>query len=435
MTEDFLHYVWKHKLFNTPTLRTVQGASLVIIGTGIHNHHGGPDFLQARIRLDDQLWVGNVEIHIQSSDWQKHGHQEDRNYKNIILHVVYEDDAPVFLHQPGDLPVLVVAPYLLNEQWARYQQWMANGQSIACQQHLTRVDDLLWNSFRDALIVERMEQKSQLVLKQLQLTKGDWNESFYRLCARYFGGKVNGDAMALLIDNIPFSLVMKLRSDPFQIQALFYGMSGMLDGIFETDYPKELQREFQFLMKKHSLQPLSGMHWQFFGLRPVSFPTIRIGQFTDFLCLGYASFPSILEAAEVDDLKSICRAKAPEYWMQHTMFDKPRQKILKGAKSGELGELFVLGFLINVVAVSLFAYGRYQDDAFCLQRALLLLDHLEVEDNRILRMWRQLGVEVDHAADAQAMIQLFNQYCAQKRCLHCRIGVCLLGNQAAARIH
>jgi hypothetical protein len=426
MTEDFLHYIWKHRLFHSQQLKTTQNVPIHVISSGVHNMNGGPDFLQARVRLGDQLWVGNVEIHIKASHWHQHGHDTDHHYKNVVLHVVYENDAPVHLHQPGDLPVLVLAPYIHEEQWNRYQQWMRHGKGIPCSAQVNEIDDLLWHSFRDALLVERLEQKSQLVLRQLKKCNGDWNEVFYRLLARQFGGKVNADMMELLAERIPYSMVLRLRSDPFQVLALFYGEAGLLDETHQDEYPKELWKEYNFLRHKHRLPPPSRYAWQFFGLRPSGFPSIRIGQFADLLCKGDGLLQQILELSEVQDLKKMYSCQAPVYWNAHTMFDRPRKKCLPDSEGIRIGTDFVHGILINVVTVMLFGYGRHVDDGFCLQRAILLQEQLEVEDNKIIRMWAQLGVKAQHAADAQAMIQLHNQYCEQKRCLECRIGVKIL---------
>src|ERR1700757_5222610 len=96
-TEDFLHYVWKFRLFDKADLKTVDGDEIEIHSVGIHNTDAGPDFQNARIRIGGTVWAGNVEVHVPSSDWVKHNHTTDKAYDNVILHVVYRDDAPVIL--------------------------------------------------------------------------------------------------------------------------------------------------------------------------------------------------------------------------------------------------------------------------------------------------------------------------------------------------
>lgn len=426
MTEDFLHYVWKHRLFNSTHLVTTNGASLRILSSGVHNHNGGPDFLQARVRIGEQTWVGNVEIHIAASDWKKHGHHTDPMYATVVLHVVYADDMPIHLKQPGDLPVFVMAPYLYDSQWQRYQQWMQHGKGIPCRNQLQRVQSIVWTSFRDALLIERLEQKSQLTLRQLQRTRGDWNEVFYRLLARYFGGKVNGEAMEQLAERIPFQLVLRLRSDPFQLMALFYGQSGLLREEHTDGYAVELWKEYQFVAAKHQLAPPLQLQWQFFGLRPWSYPTVRLGQLVDLLVNNDSLLQGVLELADLSDLRKTLVCRAPEYWNRHTMFDRPRSKCAESSLGPAPGDDFIDGLIINAIAVNLFAYGRHLNDSFCMQRAMLLLELIEVENNRIIRMWKELGIGAKHAGDAQAMIQLYNRYCSEKRCLSCRIGVDIL---------
>jgi Protein of unknown function (DUF2851) len=275
MNEDFLHYVWKHRLFNSIHLKTVTGAPLVILSAGVHNFNGGPDFLQARVRIGEELWVGNVEIHIRSSDWRRHGHQTDKYYHTVVLHVVFEDDEPVHLHQAGDLPVFVMQPYMHLGQWSSYQQWMQHGRGIPCHPRVAEVDTTLWLSFRDALLVERLEQKSQLVLRQLKLCRGDWNEVYYRLVMRHFGGKVNAETMELIAERIPFQLILKVRSDPFQLMALFYGTAGMLHADFVDEFAKELYTEYLFLKTKYQWpEPIIG-NFSVFGrrdFRPCALP-------------------------------------------------------------------------------------------------------------------------------------------------------------------
>jgi hypothetical protein len=426
MTEDFLHYVWKHRLFNSNQLFTSTGLPLNILSAGVHNHNGGPDFLQARVRIGEHTWVGNVEIHINASDWKKHGHHSDPFYSTVVLHVVFADDMSIHLNQPGDLPVFVMSPYLHDTQWQRYQQWMQYGKEIPCKQQLPLVEPIVWTGFRDALIVERLEQKSQWALRQLKQTRGDWNEVFYRLLARYFGGKVNGEAMEQLAERIPYQLVLRLRSDPFQLMALFYGESGLLNSTHTDAYAAALWKEYTFLKTKYQLPDSIQMNWQFFGLRPPGYPTIRLGQLVDLLSRSDGLLQEVLELADLSDLRSTVFCVAPDYWNTHTLFDRQRSKPIESKSGISPGNDFIDGLIINVIAVNLFAYGRHIDDAFCMQRALLLLELLEVEDNKIIRMWKSLGIGAKHAGDAQAMIQLYNRYCNEKRCLECRIGVDIL---------
>ena len=94
MNEEFLHYLWKNKLIINEVF-TISGEPLTIIQTGSHNIDSGPDFFNGRIKIGDTIWAGNIEIHVNASDWLNHHHQDDPAYDSIILHVVYNNDKPI----------------------------------------------------------------------------------------------------------------------------------------------------------------------------------------------------------------------------------------------------------------------------------------------------------------------------------------------------
>ena len=439
MTEDFLHYIWKFKLFNTVQLKTTTGEDLQILHPGIHNTNGGPDFHQAKIKIGGQIWVGNVEIHIKAGDWHRHTHTDDIHYKNVILHVVYENDKDLFLHQPGDLPVLEMADYIIASQWQSYQRWMVSKTWIPCQNELGKVDQLTWTAWKDSLLPERLEEKSKRILSTFDKTNSNWSETLYRIMARNFGFKVNADAMEMLAESLPQSILGKHKSDPFQIEALLFGQSGLLHAARHTGYGLELKIEYEFLAKKYNLVPMSVAAWNFFRMRPSNFPTIRIAQFAALICGSEHLFSKLLEESDIQEIKQLFRVTAHTYWQNHFRFEviDPQLKIeapeVENSKdrnasksSGRLGESSVENIIINTVAPILFAYGKIMGNDPMVDKGLYMLETCRPEDNVIIRKWSELGVTSAHAGDAQSLIQLYNAYCQSKRCLQCRVGLKLL---------
>lgn len=428
MTEDFLHYVWKFRLFNKAELLTTTGEKLVVLHPGTHNFHGGPDFMNARIRIGDQLWAGHIEIHHKAGEWHQHKHTHDVHYKNVILHVVYKNDCDIFLHQPGDLPVFDISSYMRIDQWSHYEKWLKSKTWIPCEPQISAVDQLTWTSWKDRLIIERLEQKSDQVLAQLAKTGGDWNEAFYRLLARNFGFKVNSDAMELLAQSLPQTILGKHKSDPFQIEAMLFGQAGMLNEIFADEYPFELRKEYVFLQQKYALKMMNAAAWNFGRLRPSNFPTIRIAQFAALICKSEHLFSTLLETESPEDVRELFETEAHYYWNSHFRFDavSKGEEIKKEKNARRLGQYSLENILVNTVAVILFAFGRNRNEEKYIDRALRILEICEAEKNAITENWFRLGVESRQGQDSQALIQLYNRYCSGKKCLDCMVGLKLI---------
>lgn len=428
MTEDYLHYTWQYRLFNKPELHTLSGERLVIIQSGIYNRHGGPDFLNARLKIGDKTWVGHVEIHLRASDWNRHGHDGDAHYDNVILHVVYQPDREIFLHQPGDLPVFDLSGYLIGNQWEKYQIWLKNKAWIPCDPAIREVDALTVTNWKDRLITERLETKSNAFLKLLNETEGDWSEVLYQKLARNFGFKVNSDAMERLAQSIPLRTLSRHRSDPFQIEAMLFGQAGFLSEIFTDDYPVELQKEYLFLAKKYDLKPINQSAWNFGRLRPANFPTIRIAQFAALICQAEHLFSKLILIDDVTEIPPLFQITTHDYWGDHYRFDAKSSKLQEiPTQSGlRLGHDAIQNILVNTVAVLLFSYGKFKSEYNQVDKSLKLLEICDSEDNRIIRNWLSSGLKISHAGDSQALLQLFNEYCSQKRCLQCQIGLKLL---------
>ncbi len=420
MTEDFLHYLWKYQNFEKQGLRAHSGELLHIIKQGAHNRDAGPDFSEGRVQIGPQIWAGNIEIHVRASDWKKHNHQNDAAYGNVILHVVYENDAEVLDKNGAPIPTLELKGKFDEYEYWRYEQLIQNQSVIPCAEQFPQVDDFKKETMLERVLVERMEQKAQLILEIFQNNKNDWNTTFYQWLARGFGLKVNAEPMLLLARSLPQNILGKHKDSLFQIEALLFGTAGFLSESQE-DYGKELAKEFSFLQKKYELPILEKSIWKYAKLRPASFPDLRIAQFAALVYRSENLFSKILEIGNLPVLKKLLSDSPSTYWREHYKFGSERKR-----GSGAMGETFQNILIINVIIPFLFIFGKVKDEPFYRQRALDLLDQMDGENNRITRIFKDLGLEIHSAFRSQAVLQLHNEYCRPKKCLNCTVGIHLL---------
>lgn len=420
-TEDFLHYVWKFRLFDRIDLQTEDGKTLEIFSTGVHNTDAGPDFHNARIKIDETIWAGNIEVHLSASDWQKHGHTTDDAYNNVILHVVYNDDLPLVLTNGRKVPTLQLKDRIPAELYGRYHQMVFGNQTIIpCEASIGAIDQLIMNNWLTRVLVERLEKKSTAVITALSLNRGDWEETFYQFLAANFGFKTNALPFELLAKSLPQLTLGKHKNNPMQVEALIFGQAGFLDAELKDDYPNKLKKEYDFLRKKYSLKPVENHLWKFMRLRPQNFPTIRLAQFAALIVNSAHLFSKILEIKDIDALRNLFASiKTNEYWDDHFRFDIPSNsksspKIM-GASSVDI-------LLINTLALFLFSYGKHHQQQYYISRSLKLLENLPAEKNNITADFVNLGVKITNAFESQALLELKNNYCNYKKCLQCGVG-------------
>jgi len=419
MTEDFLHYLWKFQLFDKRNLQTSSGEPLQIVHPGYHNHNAGPDFSEARVHIGEQQWAGNLEIHIHSSDWLKHGHQHDQAYENVILHVVYQHDEEIQDKNGQTIPVLQLKGLFDEYQYWRYEQLMQAGDEIPCASQFKQVDDFLKESMLERTLIERLELKSEEIVKLWEQNQKDWNETFYQWMARGFGLKVNAQPMLMLGSWLPQKVLAHHKDSLFQLEALLFGVSGLLQD--QDDYAEELKKEFNFLAKKYQLESMDPVIWKYARLRPAGFPDVRIGQFAALIHRSENLFSKILGVGSVKILRQLVSDSPSVYWREHYRFGK----LHKRSKAG-MGQAFQNTLVINVIVPFLFIYGKVKNESFYQQRAFDLLDQLPAEDNKVVRIYSELGAEATTAFSSQALLQLHKFYCSRKKCLNCRIGIQLL---------
>lgn len=423
MREDFLHFLWRQARFDLRNLRTTTGQSLSIQDFGLHNKDAGPDFSGGQLRLDGMQWAGNIEMHVKASEWYAHKHDSDPAYDNVILHVVLEEDRPVFHRNGQRIPCLElrgrIPPKLLQAYW-RLQH---NEYWVPCQHQLHLTDEATRQLTLGACLEERLLQRAQSFTERLEGTHRDWEEAFYQSLARALGGRVNAQAMDMLARAVPLKVLLKHKHSLIQLEALLFGQSGLLPPAAdeEAPYVTLLRREYTLLRVKHALRPLPGTAWRYLRLRPNNFPTVRIAQLAAMLHRTGQLFGKTLAAANGREMANMFEVKLSNYWRTHYRFGK-------AGKPGErrLGKSSIHSILINTIAPALLAYGTARLDERYRHRAEELLRSLPPEENRIVRQWRKLGLRAENAADSQAMLQLKNEYCAASRCLECAIGCQLL---------
>ena len=422
MTEEFLHYIWKFRLIDQHLVST-SGEQIVVIHPGSHNFDSGPDFFNARIKINNTVWAGNVEIHILSSDWYLHKHQLDKAYDNIVLHVVFEDDKPVSMQNGQPITTLELKGHFKKSLYDRYAYFMTNKNWIPCEKLVQGVDRFVINNWIDRLMIEKLENKASEITSHFLHNKSDWEQTFFEFLSRNFGFKVNGTPFQLLAKSIPLKVLRKHKDHRFQIEALLYGQAGLLQTSFTDEYPNKLKQEYAFLKMKYQLQGIDQHLWRFMRLRPSNFPTIRISQFADLICHSSHLFSTIIEKKRLKDLTELFNVSVSDYWRDHYMFDKISKT---SNKSISIKTIHLI--IINTIIPFLFVYGKYRNDQSMIDHALKLLDQLPGEQNTIISKWDKLGLSVRSSFQTQSLILLKNSYCKNKRCLNCGIGNDILKN-------
>lgn len=424
MRESFLHFIWQFQKFNSALLHTSDGQALQIYAIGNYNTDAGPDFLNAKLLIDDITWYGHIEIHLKSSDWNRHKHQHDQAYNNVVLHVVWEHDAEVEMANGQVLPVLELQDRIKPDLLKRCNQLIKSPEKIPCATQLDQVKSIEKASMLDHVGVMRLKQKSEVVLHLLEKNKGNWEETTYQLLAKNFGFKTNEEPFLKMAQSLNHKTLIKHAEKPEQIEALIYGMAGFLDGEMEG-YGLALKKEFEYLSKKYKLAGLQLLkaEWKFLRLRPGNFPTVRLAQFSSFLSKNVKCFDQFIHFENKKELRGLFDFQVSAYWQKHYDFEKEGSRLSKtiGASSIEL-------ILINTVAPLLAAYAQYTDNELYMDKAVDLLQSLKPEKNHIISSWESLGLEARDAFDTQSLIGLRNEFCLKKKCLSCKIGVSLINS-------
>jgi len=419
MKESILHYVWQNKLFTAHDLQTTDGEKLEVVDVGRINTDAGPDFFNAKIRIGETLWAGNVEIHTNSTDWYKHNHHSDRVYDSVILHVVLHADAEVYREDGDRIPQLALKyPGQID---INYEQLFSDLKWIPCSDKINSVPSIFIQSWKSALLTERLEQKMNAIELLLKDNNQHWEEAFYITLARNFGFGTNSQAFESLAKSISIAVLSKHKDNIIQLEALLFGQSGLLTSEKQDDYSRNLKKEYEFLKTKYGLTPIDGSQWKLLRLRPENFPYVRIAQFAGLIHTSTKLFSKIVEHPEIESLQKLFDCEPSNYWKSSYLFSNVSTLHIK-----KLGIQSINGIIINTVIPFLFCYASHKNNEDLRDKSIRLLEEIPAEHNSIINGWHKLGMMCESAFDSQALLQLKKVYCEQRNCLRCRIGLKVL---------
>ena len=410
MKEEFIYYLWENRLLSK-NLCTIDGESVYVISVGNRNYDSGPDFLDAKIRIGNTLWVGHVEIHVNASDWFRHGHHTDDAYNNVILHVVYCNDT-----ERLNIPTVEIKGQFDESIRERYNGFLKSKKWIPCESFIAGIQQFTWLSWLERIVVERLEAEVKDVFSKLVSNHYDWEETLYQRIMHYCGLKVNNEAFERLARLLPLKILRKHIDNPLQVEAMFFGCAGFLEREFQESHPVLLQREFIILRAKFDLKIMPMAYWKFLRLRPPNFPTIRLAQMASMVCTYDNLFSKLQTVNGLDSMRDLFNVDVNEYWDTHFQFEKPSKALKKN-----LGATAIDVLIINAVIPVMFSYGIYHDDQELKNRSLGFLNVMEPENNVIIRKFVDLGVSVQNAQQTQALLHLYNCYCKKRNCLKCRV--------------
>lgn len=419
ITEKILHYIWQYQLYNKKELKTVEGNSLDVLSPGSWNHNQGPDFLSGRIRLDEMLWVGSIEIHVKSSDWKLHGHDGDVNYKNVVLHVVWEHDQQL----ENDFQTLELQHHVPKILLKKFDEMKAHCRFIPCENLIGSIPPLTIEKCKENMMIERLIEKSAWIIQELRKYQGDWEIICMLMLARCFGGKVNAEAFEEVIRSIPPGLIRKLRHQPFSLDALLFGQSGLLSSSYQDQYPRALEKEYQYMSQKYGLLPIS-ISMLHLRMRPGSFPCLRLSQLSKFIMRHEALMSLFISAENFEDMRELFVVDAGHYWNNHYRFDE-----ISVLKLKQVGEQSINHIMVNAVIPMIYAYGSYNSIEQLKEKALDWMGMTKPESNGIIHEFKQY-IPVTTAYDSQALLQLKKRYCDEKKCMSCIIGNTIFSNAA-----
>lgn len=418
MTERLLQFIWQFQYFNKTGLTTSSGEDLLIIFPGQWNTNQGPDFINARISIGNTVWAGSIELHVRTSDWNRHKHTGDENYKNVILHVVWEND----MDEAGDMPLLEIKTLVAKLLLKRYEALMGSSAFVPCAESIHNVKEITWKGWKERLLAERLIRKAKLIETYLRENNYHWEETFWWLLARNFGMKVNADAFEAIARSVPINLLAKNKNQIHHLEALLLGQAGLLENDFEEEYPKLLKREYKFLVQKYHLRPIN-IPLFFLRMRPGNFPSIRLAQLAMLAHTSAHLFSRIKEASSAKEVREWFDVAANDYWHYHYRLGE-----VSSYKKKNLGDPMIASIIINTVVPVLFAYGNYKNEKQYKEKALEWLEYIQAEKNAITSGFSTLKISNKNAWDSQALIELKNEYCNKKKCLDCAVGNAILKN-------
>jgi len=422
--EKFIYFLWQQVLFKKQNLLTTDNEAIEVIYPGSLNADSGPDFFNAKVKINGQLWAGNVEIHVKSSDWFVHSHEKDAAYDSIILHVVWEDDVPVFTNSNTPVSTLVLRDYVDEKILNNYQKlFFSSKDSIKCATKIKEVaNSFLFSNFKERLYFDRLEQKSDLIYKLLTHSNNDWEAVLFNMLAKNFGLKVNGEAFLQMANTIDFHIVRKSSNSQLQLEALFFGASNLLEESIENSYFIQLQKEYTYLSKKFKLSKNPSVKPKFFRLRPQNFPTIRLSQLANLYVLRKQLFAAVMAINKIDEFYDLFQISVSKFWETHYTF-KARSKNSKKKLTKSFIDLLLINTIIPIKLVYLKQHNKLD-----VSKIIALAREIKPEKNSVVQKFNDLGVVSKTSLDAQAILHLYTNYCKKDACLSCVVGNKILKN-------
>ena len=420
MKEDFLHYVWKFKKFDFSNLETTNGEKLTILNSGQYTQLAGPDFFNAQIEIDNQKWAGNVEIHIKSSDWYVHNHEQDDNYDSVILHVVWENDAPIFRKNNTEIPTLELKNLVSKEVLQNYEALLSPKSWIFCEKQIAQTPNFVLKNWQERLFFERLERKSKPIQDLVIATSNDWEAVLFYLLAKNFGLNTNGEIFLKIAQSFPYSIFRKESFEVENLEAILFGNAGLLEQEKEDNYYKDLKFKYFYLLHKYQTEKNVSEQIQFFKHRPDNFPTIRLSQLANLYHKHQNLFSKIITLSDVKEIYSVFNISVSEYWKTHYQFDRESPN-----KSKSLSKSFIDLLVINTIIPIQFAYAKSLGKEMS-EDLIASLSQIAAEKNSIIDKFHTFGIKSQNAFDSQSLLQLKNEYCNKSRCLDCAIGIELI---------
>jgi len=430
--EDFLQLVWKYQYFDKKDLLGTNGETIQIIQVGFHNLSEGPDFRDSAVEIDGITFHGHLEVHRLASDWNQHAHVGDPAYNSVVLHVVWENDQVVYRNDGTPMPTLELKGKIYLEIWRNYEQMLDYKAELPCAHGVKDIPEIIRFSTLEKALVERLQEKSELILQILDQTKGDWEETAYRWLFSAFGFKTNSQPMLELAERIPYKILLKHRNQPTVLEAILFGQAGLLPEQSDEPYVQLLIREYEFYQKKYNWKDsMKRQHWTFMGVRPTNFPSLRIAQLVGIL----AQAPSLLQAVMEESrdfaaFRKLLQINPGDYWKYHYSFGKSSERTSSKGVSKTVVQLLIINFVIPLW----FAYGRFFQQPDWQEHCFDLLQELSPESNFIIRKFETTGWKAENGFDSQGMIGQFKNYCQPKKCLQCKIAQNLIKSNSKSTI-
>ena len=427
--EKLMQYVWQHRLWISQAMITVDGRKVQVIDPGRLNTDAGPDFFNAKVKIDGEMWVGNIEIHVRASDWFRHHHDEDLAYDNVILHVVEKDDIEV-RRSNGELIPQMCMP--CSPQFSQqYSRLVGSASSeLPCADEISRLPSIYLTDMISTLGYERLYSMVERIEALLQRFSGDWNEVCYVLLARSLGFGVNSDAFERLALATPLKVMAKHSDSLTAIEAMLFGQSGLLDKAPDDDsYVATLKTEYQFYEHKFGLKQPTSLGWKMARMRPQNFPHRRIAVLSALIEGGFSCASKMMSAKNIEEVQQLFNVNLSGYWSSRCSFNA-----IGGGGAKGLSDSSIAILIINAVVPVIYAYGKLQGDDDACNRAVEMLQSLKAERNSIVELFTRAGIECKDAFTSQALIELRRQYCETRKCLYCRIGHRMLAKHARKQI-